>query len=146
MENIRQSLSFLLKLCLHVRVSIEGGEALRVSLVRFSELEDEILYLRLRQWLAHFDQADGDCSAENFFSNHHIQIFLEILSQGLIGHSIYERVKAMEEEFIEICKDEFQRELDKLPYVLMIPLLLFMFPAYLLLLLGPILNMFLKEL
>lgn len=141
-----EDLSFLLKLCLHVRVSIEGGEALRVSILRFSDLEDSIHYLKLKQWLTHFDQSDGECDAESFFSNHHTQIFLEILSQGLSGHSIYDRIKAVEEEFIEVCKDEFQKELDKLPYVLMVPLLLFMFPAYLLLLLGPILNLFLREL
>lgn len=141
-----EDLSFLLKLCLHVRVSIEGGEALRVSLLRFADLEDSILHLKLKQWLVHFDQAGGLNCAEKFFTSHHIQVFLEIISQGLVGHSIYERVKTIEEEIIEVCKDEFQRELDKLPYVLMVPLLLFMFPAYLLLLLGPILNMFLKEL
>jgi hypothetical protein len=141
-----EDLSFLLKLCLHVRVSIEGGEALRVSLFRFSEMKDEFLYLKLKQWLTHFDQSGGENCSETLFKNHQIQIFLEILSQGLIGHSIFERVKAMEEEFIEVCKDEFQRELDKLPYVLMVPLLLFMFPAYMLLLIGPILNLFLKEL
>jgi hypothetical protein len=141
-----EDLSFLLKLCLHVRVSLEGGEALRVSLFRFAEMKDSFLYLKFKRWLTHFDQSGGESCAETFFSNHHVQIFLEILTQGLEGHSIYERVKAMEEEFIEVCKDEFQRELDKLPYVLMIPLLLFMFPAYMLLLLGPILNLFLKQL
>ncbi len=141
-----EDLSFLLKLCLHVRVSIEGGEALRVSILRFGDLEDSIHHLKLKQWLTHFDQSDGENQAESFFADHQTQIFLEILSQGLAGHSIYERIKAVEEEFIEVCKDEFQRELDKLPYVLMIPLLLFMFPAYLLLLLGPILNLFLREL
>lgn len=141
-----ENLSFLLKLCLHVRVSIEGGEALRISLMRFSSLEVSALHLRLGQWLQHFDQSGGENCAESFFSNHYILVFLEVLSQGLAGHSIYDRIKAVEEEIIEVCKDEFQRELDKLPYVLMVPLLLFMFPAYLLLLLGPILNMFLKEL
>lgn len=141
-----EDLSFLLKLCLHVRVSIEGGESLRVSILRFGDKEDSMLHFKLKQWLTHFDQSDGESQAENFFSNHHTQIFLEILSQGLNGHSIFERIKAVEEEFIEVCKDEFQKELDKLPYVLMVPLLLFMFPAYLLLLLGPILNLFLKEL
>jgi hypothetical protein len=141
-----EDLSFLLKLCLHVRVSIEGGEALRVSLLRFSDLEGSLLHLKLKQWLAHVDQSGGENCSEIFFSNHHIQVFLEILSQGLSGHAIYDRIKTVEEELIEICKDEFQKELDKLPYVLMVPLLLFMFPAYLLLLLGPILNMFLKEL
>lgn len=141
-----EDLSFLLKLCLHVRVSIEGGEALRVSLIRFSDLDDSILYFKLKQWLDHFDQSGGENYGERFFQNHYTQVFLEILSQGLAGYSIYERIKTIEEEIIEVCKDEFQRELDKLPYVLMVPLLLFMFPAYLLLLLGPILNMFLKEL
>lgn len=141
-----EDLSFLLKLCLHVRVSIEGGEALRVSLLRFSDLEDSLLYLKLRQWLAHLDQSGGENCAESFFKNHHMHVFLEILFQGLSGHAIYDRIKAVEEELIEVCKDEFQKELDKLPYVLMVPLLLFMFPAYLLLLLGPILNMFLREL
>lgn len=141
-----ENLSFLLKLCLHVRVSIEGGEALRISLIRFSESANSLNHLKLKEWLSHFDNTDGENCAEIYFHHQSTTIFLEILSQGLLGHSIYERIKAFEEEVIEVCKDEFQRELDKLPYVLMIPLLLFMFPAYLLLLLGPILNLFLKSL
>jgi hypothetical protein len=141
-----ENLSFLLKLCLHVRVSLEGGEALRVSLFRFAEMKNSLLHLKLKEWLSHFDQTGGECCAEKLFSNPHTQVFLEILSQGLAGHSIFDRVKAMEEEIVETCKDEFQRELDKLPYVLMVPLLLFMFPAYMMLLLGPILKLFLKEL
>lgn len=141
-----EDLSFLLKLCLQMRVSIEGGEALRIALIKFSDQKSSFLHLKLKQWLNHFDSTGGENCAETLFSNHHIQIFLEIVSQGLMGHSIYERVKSMEEEIIETCKEEFQRELDKLPYVLMIPLLIFMFPAYLLLLLGPILNLFLKSL
>lgn len=140
-----EDLSFLLKLCLHVRVSIEGGEALRVSLFRFAEMKETFLNFKLKNWITHFDQTGGENCAETLFTHHQTQIFLEILFQGLNGHSIYERVKAMEEEFIEVCKDEFQRELDKLPYILMIPLLLFMFPAYMLLLIGPILNLFIKE-
>lgn len=141
-----EDLSFLLKLCLRVRVSIEGGEALRVSLLRFAETENSLSYIKLKQWLAYFDQTGGKNCAESFFTNHHTQIFLDIIGEGLIGHSIYDRIRAMEEELIEVCKEEFQKELDKLPYILMIPLLLFMFPAYLLLLLGPILNLFLKQL
>lgn len=141
-----EDLSFLLKLCLHVRVSIEGGEALRVSLLRFSEIEHTLRHLKLKEWLAYFDQTGGESCAEIFFKNHLIRSFLEILEQGLSGHAIYERIGVLEEEFIETCEEEFQKELDKLPYILMIPLLLFMFPAYLLLLMGPILNLFLKEL
>lgn len=141
-----EDLRFLLKLCLHVRVSMEGGESLRASIDRFSNFEHSKNHFKLKEWLSHHEQSDGECRADQLFANNHIQIFLGIMADGLMGHSIFERLKSLEEELIEVCKDAFQRELDRLPYILMVPLLLFMFPAYLLLLLGPILNMFLNQL
>lgn len=140
-----ENLSFLLKLCLHVRASMEGGESLRVSLMRFCDKRTSLAQIRLSEWLNHFDHTAGEDRSEFYFSHTQTQMFLEILSQGLRGHAIYERVCSFEEELIELCKEEFQKELDRLPYILMVPLLLFMFPAYLILLLGPILNLFIQS-
>ncbi len=141
-----ENLSFLLKLCLHVRASLEGGESLRSSLTRFCDKKPTPEILKLKQWLNHFDHTDGEDCSSIVFNHSQIEMTMETLHLGLKGHSIYDRIKSLEEEVVELCKEEFQKELDKLPYVLMVPLLLFMFPAYLLLLLGPILNLFLQSL
>ncbi len=141
-----ENLSFLLQLCLHIRASLEGGEALRISLSRFAEKKTSLLHFKALRWLEHFDQTEGECCADKIFDSQQMVIFFHLIGEGLRGHSIYERIKSFEEDIVESCHDELQRHLDKLPYLLMIPLLLLLFPAYMLLLLGPILNMFINEL
>ena len=65
---------------------------------------------------------------------------LEIFEQGLRGQAILENLKSYETELVLSCEDEIQKHIAKLPLVLMIPLMLFIFPAMMLLLVGPLLN------
>ncbi|MEN0059151.1 MAG: hypothetical protein AAGB31_09985, partial [Bdellovibrio sp.] len=52
----------------------------------------------------------------------------------------------LEEEIIEACREEMAERLAQLPFILLVPLLLFQFPAFLLLLFGPLLNNFFHSL
>lgn len=65
---------------------------------------------------------------------------LEILEQGLRGQSILETLKSYEKELIQSCEDEIQSHIAKLPLVLMIPLMGLIFPALMILLIGPIMS------
>src|SRR5690606_35014836 len=120
--------------------------ALRISLTRFGQKKDDLSHFKVLRWLEHFDQTEGECCAKALFDSSQAHIFFYLVGEGLKGHSIYDRIKSFEEDIVDLCQEELQKDLDKLPYVLMVPLLLFLFPAYVLLLLGPILNLFIKEL
>ena len=49
-----------------------------------------------------------------------------------------EYLKDLEKEIMEVCKEDLEKHLEKLPYICLIPLMLFQFPAFLLLLIGPL--------
>ncbi len=64
----------------------------------------------------------------------------EILELGIKGQSILETLKTYEKELIQNCEDEIQTHIARLPLILMIPLMGLVFPALMILLLGPLLS------
>ena len=64
----------------------------------------------------------------------------EILELGLKGQSILETLKVYEKELILSCEDEIQGHIARLPLILMIPLMGLIFPALMILLIGPLLS------
>lgn len=66
----------------------------------------------------------------------------DILEMGLNGQAILETLKIYEKELIQSCEDEIQRHIAHLPLILMIPLMGLIFPALMLLLVGPLLSTF----
>lgn len=138
MENLKD----LLALTLRLRTSLECGEALRPVLTEFFKTNETHFSIKLSEWLFLFDQTG---KSHQVFVSHHAQILVTILAEGLGGHAIYERLLGYEEELLEHIENVIQQKLDALPYILMVPLLLLMFPAYLILILGPVLNNFIQN-
>lgn len=130
-----ENLGFLLKLTINMRCSIECGESVRTFLYRYLSEETDTETRKLKIWLTYFERTKEN---KNVFKNNTYRILCELIVQGLEGYAILERLKSFEEELIEVCKEDLQKRLDQLPYEMMLPLLLFMFPGYLLLILGPI--------
>jgi len=64
----------------------------------------------------------------------------EILELGLKGQAILETLKVYEKELIQSCEDEIQSHIARLPLILMIPLMGLIFPALMILLIGPLLS------
>lgn len=75
----------------------------------------------------------------------HQRVLFDLLYQSVQGKSIFEPIQSLEQEMREASISELDTHLGKLPYKLMIPLLLLQFPALLLLILGPLIFHFLKE-
>jgi hypothetical protein len=138
MENLKDLLLFTLRM----RASMECGEALRPAMTHYLAKQNNSFGSKCTEWLFLFDQTGKN---SNIFVSHTAQILFAILADGLSGHSIYDRLVGFEEELLDQIENEIQRKMDTLPYILMVPLLLFMFPAYLILILGPVLNSFLKN-
>lgn len=65
---------------------------------------------------------------------------ITLLENGLRGQSIYEPLKALEVDFIEMCDADIQEHAAKLPLLLQIPLIFLVFPAICILLLVPTLS------
>ena len=64
----------------------------------------------------------------------------DLIERGLAGEPILNALAALEDEVDRAARAELDLHLAALPFKLLIPLLMFQFPAYLLLLLGPALN------
>lgn len=67
---------------------------------------------------------------------------LALLEHGLKGQAILESLKSYETELIISCEEEIQSHIAKLPLILMIPLMGFIFPSIMILLIWPALKMF----
>lgn len=115
--------------------------------------------LSLQQGLKNFAQRtanSGDSFTKNFMSwwqvrqktqtndlnkfNAQHRAIITLLELGLRGQSIYEPLKALEADLIEICEADIQEHAAKLPLLLQIPLIFLVFPAICILLLVPTLS------
>ena len=113
-----ESLNPCLSCLLHIRLGLQSGESLRQSLHRFIAQHQNSLSGLLHQWLIFYDQGQ-EFDLTSVKSVYRRQL-LRLFRQGLNGRPVSLRA--------------------------MLPLLFFQFPAYLLLLLGPILLQFIKGL
>ena len=71
---------------------------------------------------------------------------INLLLRSFAGDPVVPELKTIEDQYYLAHKKVLDNQLIKLPYLSMIPLFIFLFPAYLVLLLGPILLSLLKGL
>lgn len=71
---------------------------------------------------------------------------LHLVIKSFAGQPVLENLKSLEKEYFDAHKKQLEKHLMKLPYLSLIPLFVFLFPAYLLLMLGPILKSLIIEL
>ncbi len=135
MENLAPSLILLWD----VRRSLEKGQALSTGIKTFLARKRTSLFADQVEswWLA---QTNPQISFDKQKISMTRKYLLEILEQGLLGQAVLENLKSYESELILSCEDEIQKHIAKLPLLMMIPLMGFIFPALMLLLVGPLLN------
>jgi hypothetical protein len=71
---------------------------------------------------------------------------MQLLLFGVRGESVLPRLREMEIEIRRQCDHEMDVFISRLPLFMLGPVLLLLFPAFLILLLGPLLDQFLKGL
>lgn len=135
-----------LQLIAHVKRSIECGSSVRSGILGFVRAERSSFAKGVSKWLAHHDQGLETAFFLQQQRSQYRRSLLELLERGLRGESIYVYLCQLEQETIEACQDEINRKLSKLPFMLLGPLLLMQFPAFLLLLFGPLLDNFFHSL
>ena len=139
-----ENLVFLLKLNTHLILEIQLGKSVFSALSIFIPSHSyQAASVEFAKWMYWFENLQGE-RAEPLWRDGLIQNYFEVIKEGLQGLPILEKLEDFQEELIERLELELQKELNKLPYYLMFPLLFFMFPAFLALILGPILMEVLK--
>lgn len=73
--------------------------------------------------------------------NYKRRYLLEVLEAGLKGQGILQTLQSLENELILSCEDEIQKHVARLPLLSLIPLMFFIFPAMMLILILPLLKL-----
>lgn len=136
MENITPPLVLLWD----VRRSLEKGQSVGVGIksyiarTRINEFQQQINIW----WAA---QSNSKIVFNRSGMNHRRQFLLEILEAGLKGHAILPNLQSLEDEIILSCEDEIQNHIALLPLLSLLPLMFFVFPAMMILLIWPLMEM-----
>jgi hypothetical protein len=75
----------------------------------------------------------------------HRDILYQTILSALRGEPVHKKLIELEKEISAACDENIEQFIASLPVKSMLPVLLFQFPAFLLLVLGPLLAQFLKE-
>lgn len=136
MENLTPPLVLLWD----VRRSLEKGQSVGAGVKAFlkrpskSEFQQQIEIW----WAA---QSNSQISYNNSGMNHRRQFLVEILESGLRGHAILQNLQGLEDEIILSCEDEIQNHVALLPLLSLAPLMLLVFPAMMILLISPLMEL-----
>jgi hypothetical protein len=136
MESIASPLHFVT----YLLRTLETSQSLDNSLRSYLQTESNDICPQIKvfyeRWLAK-DLGNFDFVPK---SQHYRKAIFEVIWMGLNGKTIYPVLKTLEEEIIQACEQEIHSQASKLPFLLLLPLLLLQTPAFLLLLFGPILK------
>lgn len=138
MVHIVPSISFVKQF----RGFVEGGFSIKQSLQKACHRESGEFSLKVSLWLSSFERG---CPVDELFTSHFQQSFMEVVELGLRGAPVLQQVERIEREMEQEFEIQWKAYLETLPMKLAIPLLIFFFPAYLILLFGPLLTQFLQE-
>ena len=133
-------------LLLEVHYCLSSGESMRQGIISFIKQSKDPFAAKVSQWLAHLEQSTLDAHFFSTIKEPQRRILLQVLSYGWMGHPILDSLNRLKIEFEEMAESEIETKIQKLPFQMMIPLLLFQFPGIFLLLVGPILISLLNQL
>lgn len=135
-----------LKLLLSVKRAIEKGISIKEGINNYISLNQNQEFAKIvTLWFLNIERAVGNQDLLKQIHSPYRRSLLQILERGLNKESIYSTLLNLEQEIIEACDSEIQEKLTKLPYLLMIPVLLFQFPALLMLIFGPLVQNFIES-
>lgn len=128
----------LLNAIREVRWRLLTGRSMKESVLLYLDTAGDEFAARLREWWALTTQ--GRAPGDSAFPTHLQKAFLNLLERGLSGQPTLEHLSALESEVEDAAESELELFLAALPFKVLLPLLIFQFPAYLILLLGPLLR------
>lgn len=136
MENIAPPLILLWD----VRRSLESGRSVSSGIKCYLNRNKSGSFQRqIENWWA--SQTNAQINYNSSGMNYKRQFLLETLENGLKGHAILLTLQSIEVELILSCEDEIQRHVMLLPIISLIPMMLLIFPAVMLVLLVPLINL-----
>jgi hypothetical protein len=143
-----EGLSPPLRCLIEMQSCIQNGETVRTGLKRFLQSSDpkDAFTRDVRAFLFAWEQGHDWRACVTRTTSPHRKALLEVAACGLAGQSVLPHLESLRTEIAAACDLEIQAHLEMLPLKMLVPLLLFQFPAFLLLLFGPLLRHLIEEL
>ncbi len=142
MENINPALALLLA----VRRNLEKGQSVKSGIHHYLKANTDVFAREVTTWYGLCQQGLPTDELLARQISPYRRTLLITLERGLRGEPIYTYLITLEEEIIGACEVSLAETLGRLPFILLIPLLLFQLPAFLALLFGPLLRQFFEAL
>lgn len=138
MENIAPPLILLWE----VRRALEKGQSVGTGIKNYLQRikTGNFRHQIERWWISQFNPHNFYDKAELGLKR---RFLVEILETGLKGHGIMPALQNLENELILSCEDEIQKHVALLPLYSLIPLMLFVFPSLMIVLVTPLMKMLL---
>ena len=133
------SLAPPLQAVLEIQLHLESGQSVAEAIRSYVKTLPEESFAKELGFFLFTEERGGDFEIQKLKSPYRKHL-IELLKRGLQGEPILEGLEELEKDLIEAAKQELEIHLQKLPFLCLIPLLLFEFPALLLLLIGPLLS------
>lgn len=133
------SLAPPLEALLYIKLKIQTGASTRESIKDYIYTHPNCLFAKnLDLWLFEVESLQS-ISYKNM-NNPYRRLFIELLKRGLEGEPILKLLHHLEMDMIEACKEDIQKQIQKLPFITLIPLLFLQVPAFLVLVIGPLMS------
>lgn len=141
MEGVSPTLQFLMV----VKRCLERGESIRVGLQYYWKNHQNEISLQTQRWFMAYEQGGDWQKVISEIKSPQRRGLLMLLTKGISGQAIYTQLIQLEDEIVQITQEELDQHIAKLPFKVLLPLMLLQFPAFLVLLFGPILAEFLTS-
>ena len=135
-----------LELCITLRLAIENGQSIMRSIKKYLMRERNEMSRDIAMVLSAFERGEAAVLLPKTNALLYRRALLELIESGLKGEPILTRLKELEDEILKCSHSDIDKYVASLPIRTMVPLMLLQFPAFLLLLLGPIVSELIKGL
>ena len=134
-----EGLNPALKLVWEVKKSVEKGESVRGGIKTYIQLCRDPWKSTVCHWYSKLEQGEPTQDLVSSQKSIYRRQILLILERGLKGEAILGILGQIEKETLEKVENDIEEFSARAPYLLLAPLCLFLFPACLILMLGPFL-------
>jgi hypothetical protein len=132
-----------LRALMAIRLEMKMGKSVSSSIRSVVSLGENFFLKALRTWFARVEAGQNSDKVLNSIPELNKtaarRCLVLALERGLKGAPIDQSLSELEEDFFVSAKNSYERHLQVLPMKLLIPLLLFIMPGVMLLLVGPLL-------
>ena len=127
-----------LRCLLEVKLDLSSGESLKTSLLRYLKQHSDEFSCLVQLWLFYYEQGKSFTKELEKIKSPYRRVLIEVFELGLEGQPILKRLEELKEEMMEACRVEIDFYLNRLPFLSLFPLFFLQLPAFLLLMLGPL--------